>query len=135
MRIPLLAALVLVSLGSSRVALADTPDLDAGPLHVDFKVEAPDHKAPLASGSMEMEANAMTEFESAPAGDPSRFKVQLFSRLHRDGTVAVWVSLDEVGAKGDKVKWQPSLQGKRGTPMIASVNIGNTARTITVTVR
>ncbi|MBS2033214.1 MAG: hypothetical protein JST54_35400 [Deltaproteobacteria bacterium] len=134
MRIVAVCFMIVLSLVFGRSAHAD-PDLEAGPLHLDFKVDAPDHKSPVASGSMEMEAQHTSKFEVQSAGEPGKLALEFFSRIHHDGTVAVWVGYEEVGAKGERVSWEPAMQGKRGAPLTATIRAGQVERTITVTVR
>jgi len=133
MRIALMCFMVVLSLAFGRSAHADS-DLDNGPLHLDFKVDAPDHKGPVASGSMEMEPQHSTKFQVEPSG-PGKMSLEFFSRIHHDGTVAVYVGYEEIGPKGEKVSWEPAMQGKRGAPISATIRAGQVERTITVTVR
>jgi len=134
MRIAVMCFMVALSLVASRSAHAD-PDLDAGPLHLEFRVDAPDHKTPMAAGSMEMETQRTSKFQVEPGGEPGKLALEFYSRIHHDGTVAVYVGYEEVGPKGEKVSWEPAMQGKRGTPLTATIRAGQVERTITVTVR
>jgi len=136
MRPALLALVAALPLSLGRPALA-VPDHTAGPLHVEFRVESPEHKGPIAAGSMEMAPFEGSRFELSGAGS-QKLSVKLLARPQADGTVEVEMELDEVDANGQVVKWQPAMmgkRGKRGTPLSATIQAGDTTRTMVVTVR
>jgi hypothetical protein len=129
----LAAALVAASLLAG-TAHAE-PDHAAGPFHIDFRLDASEHKSPLAAGSLETEPFQSSRFETQELGAVSKLQVDLFARPQVDGTVAVELDLNEVDANGRVVKWRPAMQGKRGVPLTATIRAGDISRTITVTVR
>lgn len=133
MRVAMLAVVGL-SLVFGRRASA-SPDHDSGPVHLDFKIEAPDQKAPLASGALDVEPFQMSWFEAREEGAIHKLALKFTARPQRDGTVGVYMEVAEVDADGQEVRWAPAIQGKRGVPLSASIHAGELTRTITVTVK
>jgi len=110
-------------------------DVRSGPVQLEFRVEAPDQKAPLISGSLPAEPLETMKYKANLSGDAAVLELSLFVRPQADGTVGVELELEEQDADGHRIAWKPALAGRRGTPMVATVRAGGITRTVTVTVR
>jgi hypothetical protein len=49
--------------------------------------------------------------------------------------VAIELTVKDVEQDGRTIEWRPSMRGKRGVPLTATIHAGEVTRTVTLTVR